>query len=243
MANTNNYAKMLNILPILILTGFLSGCASLEQVYVDPVDPFEPYNRFMHETNDDLDRAVLKPLAEMYEEQVSPGFNQGVNHFFGNLADLKSSLNNVLQLKFKNAYDDLRRVAINTTLGIGGIRDVASSWGIAKHGEDFGQTLGYWGLDPGPYIRWPLLGPSNLRDSVGMVGDWYTNPISYMDDEYAISLSLLEMVDLRADLLNASRLLETAALDPYIFVRDAYLQQRRYKVYDGNPPEQFDFFD
>jgi phospholipid-binding lipoprotein MlaA len=157
------------------------------------------------------------------------------------LGDITSAINNLLQFKVGRAFSDLGRVAINTTIGIGGLFDVASNMNLPRYGEDFGQTLGAWGVASGPYLVLPIIGPSSLRDSVGVVADWFTDPVTYVqDDTLRWSLRGLDLVDTRADMLNASRVLDQAALDPYSFVRDAYLQKRRNEVYDGNPPEEED---
>jgi len=133
------------------------------------------------------------------------------------------------------------RVAINSTVGILGLIDVASNMNLPRYNEDFGQTLGVWGFGPSPFIVLPLLGPSSGRDTVGLVVDWYTDPITHInDDDWRYGLRGLDIIDTRADLLNASRVLEEASLDPYAFIRDAFLQRRRSLVYDGNPPDEFD---
>lgn len=218
----------------------LGGCATGE--YRDPRDPLEPLNRVTHNFNDMLDRAVIKPLAQGYQFIMPEPADQGVTNFFNNLADIRSALNNLLQAKIGRAFSDVGRVAINTTVGILGLIDVASNMNLPRYGEDFGQTLGVWGFGSGPYIVLPLLGPSTGRDTVGLVVDWYTDPITHIsDDEWRWALRGLDLVDTRAGLLSASRVLEEAALDPYAFVRDAFLQRRQSLVYDGNPPDEFEF--
>lgn len=145
----------------------------------------------------------------------------------------------MLQFKLGRAASDLGRVAFNTTLGVLGFFDVATNMNLPHYGEDFGQTLGVWGSSPGPYIVLPLLGPSSGRDAVGLVLDWFSNPVSYIEDDgVRLAVASLWFVDKRADLLTASKLVEQAALDPYEFVRNAYLQKRRHDVYDGNPPPE-----
>ena len=227
----------------LLLGAFLGlgGCATGEDR--NPRDPLEPLNRAVHSFNTDLlDRAVLKPLAQGYQYIMPEPANQGVTNFFNNLADIRSALNNLLQFKIGRAFSDVGRVAINSTVGVLGLIDVASNLNLPRHGEDFGQTLGVWGFGPGPFIVWPLLGPSSGRDSVGLVVDWYTDPITHInDDNWRLGLRGLDLIDTRADLLSASRVLEEAALDPYAFMRDAFLQRRRSLVYDGNPPDEFEF--
>ncbi|MCG6965144.1 MAG: VacJ family lipoprotein [Chromatiaceae bacterium] len=215
----------------------LVGCAT--GVDADPLDPLEDYNRSMYQFNDALDRAVIKPLARGYQAITPAPVNKGITNFFNNLSDVRSAVNNLLQFKIGRAFSDVGRVAINSTVGILGLLDVANNMNLPRYDEDFGQTLGVWGMGPGPYIVLPFFGPSSGRDGVGVVVDWFTDPVMLIDDN-AIRWGLrgLDVVDTRADLLNASRVLEQAALDPYAFVRDAYIQRRRDLVYDGNPPEE-----
>jgi len=217
----------------------IGGCATVDPDFADPRDPWEGFNRAMYSFNDTLDRAIIKPLAQGYNAIVPSPVNKGVTNFFSNLADVTSAINNLLQFKVGRAFSDLGRVAVNTTIGIGGLFDVASNMDLPRYGEDFGQTLGTWGVASGPYIVLPIIGPSSGRDTVGVVVDWFTDPVTYVeDDTLRWSLRGLDLIDTRADLLNASRVLDQAALDPYAFVRDAYLQRRRSEVHDGNPPEE-----
>jgi phospholipid-binding lipoprotein MlaA len=212
----------------------LGGCASTG----NPRDPLEPMNRAVYKFNDGVDNLVLKPAAGMYRDLVPQFIRTGVSNFFSNINDVIVALNNVLQGKIPAAINDVGRVLVNTTLGVFGMMDPATELGVEKNNEDFGQTLGFWGLGDGPYIVLPFLGPSSLRDTAGWVGDTYTWPITYLEPtRHRNALIGLRLVSTRADLLEASRILETAALDPYEFVRDAYLQRRRNLVYDGNPPD------
>ncbi len=211
----------------------LAGCATNG----DPRDPLEPLNRGIYQFNDGADRIVIKPVARLYENIVPRFMRTGVGNFFSNLNDVIVALNDLLQGKVTQAGSDVARLAINTTVGVLGLFDFATGWGFEKHEEDFGQTLGYWGIGDGPYIVLPILGPSNLRDTVGWVGDYYAWPITYVDDDSTRNILIgVRIISARADLLAASSILETAALDPYVFVRDAYLQRRRNLVYDGKPP-------
>jgi phospholipid-binding lipoprotein MlaA len=211
----------------------LAGCATGK----NPRDPFEGFNRGVYEFNEAVDKAVLKPVAEGYRFVVPQFVRSSVGNFFSNLNDVLVAINNVLQGKFKAAYSDFGRVAINSTIGIGGLFDVATEAGIDKHDEDFGQTLGWWGVRDGPYIVLPFFGPSTARDTVGRVGDYFTDVLTYVDPTRSRNiLRGSRIVNRRAELLDASKVLETAALDPYEFVRDAYLQRRRTLVYDGSPP-------
>lgn len=219
-----------------------AGCASIDADLRDPRDPFEGFNRAMYRFNDGLDRAIVKPLARGYRAIVPSPVDKGVTNFFSNLADVRSAINNLLQFKVERALNDVSRVAVNTTFGVLGLIDVASNVNLPRYDEDFGQTLGAWGSEPGPYIVLPILGPSSGRDAIGLVVDWFADPLTYLDDDTVRwSLRGLNMVDTRADLLSASRVLEEAALDPYAFVREAYLQKRQHEVYDGNPPEELPY--
>jgi phospholipid-binding lipoprotein MlaA len=214
----------------------LGGCATTGGGG-DPRDPFEPMNRAVYKFNDEFDKAIAKPVAEAYRAFVPPIVRTGVGNFFSNINDVLVALNNALQGKVPDAINDLGRVAVNTTLGVLGFRDVATELGVPKNNEDFGQTLGRWGFRDGPYIVLPILGPSSARDTFGWVGDIYTSPLVGVDNvNLRNSLIGVRFVTVRADLLEASNILDTAALDPYEFVRDAYLQRRRNLVYDGNPP-------
>ena len=237
-------ANMLRTLTLLAALG-LGGCASVSGP-PDERDPFESFNRTMYAFNDAADRAVIKPVATGYRDHVPRPIRTGIANFFGNLQDVIVLVNDLLQLKFEQGMSDFSRIVFNTTFGLLGFIDVATHMGLPKHNEDFGQTLGYWGVPPGPYLVLPFLGPSNARDAVGLVGDIYVHPMfqGLITDE-AVSWGAvgLRYVDLRAQLLGATKVVDEAALDPYAFVRDAYLQRRRNLVYDGNPPPdpRFDF--
>jgi phospholipid-binding lipoprotein MlaA len=201
-------------------------------------DPFEPVNRAIFGFNEALDRAVLTPLAKGYEAVVPQLARQGVSNFFGNFGDGWSAINQALQGKGEAAATMTMRVATNTLFGIGGLFDVASDLGMERQSEDFGQTLGRWGMPAGPYIVWPLLGPSTGRDTLGRPLDlaWSTS-LAINDDGVNVGLAMLQLVDTRASLLSASRVVDGIALDKYSFIRDAYVARRRNLVYDGNPPE------
>jgi phospholipid-binding lipoprotein MlaA len=220
----------------------LGGCATGPDA--DPRDPLEPFNRGVFQFNDDLDQAFIQPLAKGYNAIMPGPLNQGVTNFFNNLRDVDSAVNNLLQLKIGRAFSDLGRVAVNTTVGILGFVDVASNLNLPSYKEDFGQTLGVWGFETGPYLVLPFFGPSSGRDGVGVVVDWFIDPLYLIDDDgLKWGLRGLRLVDTRADLLNASRVFSQAALDPYSFIRDAYLQRRRSQVFDGNPPEEEPVFE
>ena len=217
------------------LVGFflLSGSATA----ADPRDPFESFNRGVYRFNEQLDRAVLKPVAEGYRKVLPEFLRQSVSNVFSNLNDVRVGLNNTLQGKFTTAYSDFGRVMINSTLGVLGLFDIASEAGIEKHDEDFGQTLGWWGVGNGPFLMLPILGPSTVRDTAGLGVDYFTDPVTYVDPSRSQNqLMGTRIVDRRAELLDAKKVLDAAALDQYEFLRDAYLQRRRNLIYDGKPP-------
>lgn len=218
----------------------VSACASVSGP-PHPKDPWEGYNRRMHAINDALDSAVLKPAAMSYQEGA-PGFVQeGVSNFFANLEDIGAGLNNLLQGKFAEGASDLARFAFNSVVGIAGLWDVATPLGLEKHTEDFGQTLGWWGVPPGPYFVIPALGPSTLRDAPARYVDPSTAYGRAIDPDWIwYSLYGLDAVRSRAGLLKAERILDEAALDKYTFTRDAWLQRRRSHVFDGRPPRDPD---
>jgi phospholipid-binding lipoprotein MlaA len=203
-------------------------------------DPLEGWNRGVQKFNDGVDEAVLKPVAEGYRKVVPEFVRTGVTNFFGNLGDGWSAVNHLLQGKPAGALNMTLRMAVNTTFGLGGVLDIATEAGIEREAEDFGQTLGVWGLPAGPYLVLPLLGPSSLRDSAGTALSFSTRTSpQYTDDQGTLNGALLlNVVNTRANLLGATRLLDDLAADRYTFLRDAYTARRRSLVYDGNPPEE-----
>lgn len=229
-------------LAMVAVVGASSGCATVEvprASFDNPRDPWQNWNRKVFSFNETLDFYVLVPVATTYET-ITPGFVRlGVKNFFNNFADAWSAVNNVLQGKLVPALTDVARVGTNTVLGMGGLFDVASETGLEPSYEDFGQTLGRWGAPPGPYVVWPLFGPSNVRESFALPLDRGISP-SLLINDVAVQwgLSALQIVNVRAGLLGAGRVLEGAALDKYSFVRDAYLQRRRSLVFDGDPPDE-----
>ena len=203
----------------------------------DPRDPFEPVNRGIYRFNDRLDKAVMRPTARVYQRVVPQFVRQSVSNAFLNVNDVRVAFNNAMQGKFVVAYADLGRVLINSTWGLLGLFDIASEAGIERHQEDFGQTLGWWGIPDGPYIMLPLFGPSNARDTAGWAVDYFTDPLTYVEPTRASNqITATKLVSRRAELLDASKVLDAAALDPYSFVRESYFQRRRNLVYDGKPP-------
>ena len=220
-----------------LLAALSAGCATGPQAH--PKDPFEPMNRRVAAFNDVLDDNVLKPVATGYRDYTPDFLQTGVSNFFRNLSDVLSTVNNGLQLKGHDTAASFMRVTVNTIFGIYGIFDVATPIGLERHPEDFGQTLGYWGVPDGPYLVLPLFGPSTVRDASVLPLEFALDPVSNHDitDERNLAV-LTRIVDKRASLLKTTSLLSGAAIDKYSFTRDGYLQFRRNQVYDGNPPEE-----
>jgi phospholipid-binding lipoprotein MlaA len=227
----------------LLLAGGLAACASIPPgAGANPADPWEVYNRHVFDFNDRVDRALLKPVAQAYEAVLPRDARVCVNNAFLNFLEPVNAINNLLQAKPSEAMTDVSRFLWNSTAGLLGCFDLAAIAGAARSNEDFGQTLGHWGAEPGPYFVLPLLGPSTVRDTFGRLFDFLgTDPVWYIQQiPLRNSLVGLRLVDTRASLLPAEKLLEAAALDRYQFLRDAFLQLRRNLVYDGNPPRLLD---
>ncbi|HEY3301571.1 MAG TPA: VacJ family lipoprotein [Methylophilaceae bacterium] len=214
----------------------ISGCATTGNK-----DPYEGYNRAVYKFNDVADKAVIKPIAGAYKAVTPPPIKTGVSNFFSNIGTLITAINDLLQFKLSKAMTDIGRFAINTTVGIGGLIDVASMDGIPQNHEDFGQTLAVWGVGDGGFTVLPFFGPSTLRDTAGLVVDTYAfDPVSYINDVRARNQTrLLRGLDTRANLLPASDLIDDAALDPYAFMRDAYMQHRKIEIQDGAGKSEF----
>lgn len=213
----------------------LGGCATSG----NPKDPIEGFNRAMFGFNEAVDKAVIKPVAQGYEAVLPSPVRTGVTNFFGNIADVFIGVNNLLQGKPADAFNDWGRVLVNTTIGILGLFDVASEMGMEKHDEDFGQTFGRWGVGDGAYVVLPFFGPRTVRDTVGLAIDVSVDPVANIDHvPTRNSLLALRIVDTRADLLPADKVIEEAALDKYAYVRDGYLQRRQSLIHDGNPPRE-----
>ena len=214
-----------------------SGCATVPNP--DPRDPYESFNRGVFSFNDGLDKAVLKPVATAYHDVLPGPLRLMVRNFFSNISDVFIGVNNMLQGKPGEGLNDWARVLFNTTFGLAGINDVASEMGLEKHNEDFGQTFGVWGAASGPYLVLPFFGPSDGRDAVGLGFDLYLSPLlGYHNVPVRNSMTGLRVVSERSDLLEASTILQQAALDKYSFTRDFYLQRRKSLIYDGNPPRE-----
>ncbi|RJG02324.1 VacJ family lipoprotein [Noviherbaspirillum sedimenti] len=224
----NRYSHRVSAVAVAIA---LTGCAS------SPHDPLEGFNRAMFTFNDTLDKAALTPAAKAYQAALPSFVQTGIGNFFGNLGDVWTGVNNFLQGKIEAGAQDVVRVTANSTLGVLGLFDIASDAGVPKHSEDFGQTLGSWGVPSGPYVVLPFFGASTVRDTAALPLDIYGDPWTYKEPlRWRNTGTVLRLVDRRASLLDASNLLEDAALDRYQFVRDAYMQRRLSQVYDGDPP-------
>ncbi len=234
MKNIATYARWMGFSAVLSV---LAACATGPQA--NPLDPFEPFNRGVTRFNDTVDENVLVPVATTYTRVLPSFVRTGIANFFNNVGDVWNLANNVAQAKLQNSAQTFMRLNVNTIFGLGGLLDIATEAGIDRHDEDFGQTLGYWGVGSGPYLVLPLLGPSTVRDAAALPVDRWGDPISHMNDvAWRNSLNVLNLVDTRAKYLRAGRLLDDAALDKYTFTRDAYLQHRRSDIYDGNPPDE-----
>ncbi len=207
---------------------------------IDNRDPFIDINRLVFEFNEYFDNLLLRPVAVAYVNFAPPPLRTGVNNFFGNVDDLNTMANNLLQGKIGDAVSDCGRILINTTVGLGGLIDVASELGLEKHQEDFGQTLGAWGVEPGPYVVLPIFGASSVRDTFGFVIDSFANPVYYLeDDKVRVSTYGVERVDWRMGLMQAEALVTG---DSYLFVREAQFQNREYQVRDGEIDDPFGDF-
>lgn len=230
------YKNLFKLLAALIIALSLIGCASQSNK-----DPLEGINRGIYKFNDVADKAVIKPVAKGYKAIAPTPVRSGINNFFNNLRTLTSVLNNLLQFKFSNAFSEAGRFVINTTFGVAGFIDVAGMDKIPVHKEDFGQTLGHWGVNSGAYLVLPFIGPSTVRDTTGLVVDTATtDPITYTHNIGEIrlhnQLRAAQFIDKRTELLDATDIVDEASLDPYAFMRDAYLQHRASAVQDGLVP-------
>lgn len=215
----------------------VAGCATGPQA--NARDPLEPLNRGIFAFNDAADRAVFKPAAIVYRDVTPVLVRAGVTNFFSNLEDAWSFVNSLLQAKGQAAASNFMRVSVNTVMGLGGILDPASEMRIERQREDFGQTLGWWGVPAGPYLVLPLLGPSTLRDVVAMPVDFKGDIVGYLSHvPTRNTFKVLDLLDTRTGLLSVSSALDEVALDKYSFTREAFLQRRANSVYDGNPPEE-----
>lgn len=212
----------------------LAGCATTGK---NPEDPWEAYNRKVFAFNDALDRGVVKPVTKGYQAVTPDIVEQGVSNFFANIDDVGNSMNNLLQGQVKASASDILRVVINSTVGFAGLVDVATHAGLTKHDEDFGQTLGVWSFESGPYVVLPLIGPSTVRDGFGFAVDYATDPVFHIEDEsIRYPLSTLDVINTRADLLKAEAVIGNDFFDRYSTIRNAFLQYRKRLVHNGKMP-------
>lgn len=215
----------------------LAGCATVERP--DPRDPLESFNRSMFSFNDELDKAILKPVATIYREAMPQPVRTAITNFMGNLDDVWSFFNNLMQGKGQAAAQTFMRVNVNTFFGLGGLLDIATEARIERRREDFGQTLAVWGFPSGPYVVLPFFGPSTMMDVVAMPVDMRGDLINHIEDiPVRNSLKVLDQLDLRASFLSLGQAIDEAALDKYTFTREAFLQRRRSAIFDGNPPDE-----
>jgi len=231
--------KLIKLLFSCLLMLLATGCATL-----DNKDPLETVNRGVYQFNEVADNTVFKPVAKAYKAVTPSPIRKGINNFFSNLKSITTVVNDILQLKFAHAFTDAGRFVINSTFGLAGFIDVASMDNIPAHTEDFGQTLGHWGVGNGAYLVLPFIGPSTVRDTTGFIVDTTTSdPITYTHNIGEIrlhnQLRAIQFLDKRTELLDAKDIVDDASLDPYAFTRDAYLQRRASQVQDGIVPDEF----
>jgi phospholipid-binding lipoprotein MlaA len=233
--------KWLLLVAVIVMT----GCAGAGQRPAGDVDPFERFNRAVFKFNKEADRTALEPTARAYSESLPSGVKGAITNFFRNLYEPTVLVNQVLQGKPKEALSDMWRFAFNSTVGVLGLFDVASKLGLERHDEDFGQTLAVWGVEEGPFLMLPFLGPSNVRDGVGLIPYYFvTDPrVAVKGPWTSAALIAVDVVDTRANFLGSEALVEAAALDPYLFIREAYRQRRLNQVYDGNPPMNYELLE
>ena len=245
MSNINTQKPTPNtrqILGVLILSSALSACSTMPSQ--DKNDPWESWNRDVHDFNKDVDDVILKPVAKGYQDITPNPVDESISNVFSNINDIGVTINDFLQLKLVQGGMDASRFLINTTAGVVGIFDVASMIDLPKHNEDFGQTLGFWGVPSGGYMVLPFLGASSPRDTVGLIGDALFNPLTYVSffggfaaNAASAAATAVDVADTRSDLMSSDKILNEASVDRYDFVKNAYKQRREYLIHDGNPPE------
>ena len=225
------------LISLMMLVLLLSSCSTTGS---SKNDPLEPMNRAIFQFNEVVDDNIFEPVAKTYKYITPDPVETGVSNFFSNIGEVSTIANDVFQFKFKQAGYDFLRFSINTSIGVLGIFDVATSVGLKKNNEDFGQTLGYWGIPQGPYLVLPFFGASTFRDAPGLYADMQISPINQLDNEEELTLNALNAISTRARLLRATKILDTAAKDKYIFIRESYLQKRESMVNDGDSEEDFE---
>jgi len=237
--NSRNKYGIKPVIANLLLLALLNGCASMPE---NPDDPYESWNRSTQAFNDDFDATIMEPLAKGYLFTTPEPVNRGVTNFFSNIDDIGVSINSLLQFKIKQGSMDMGRFLVNTTVGIVGVMDVATLIDLPKHNEDFGQTLGVWGVPPGPYLVLPFWGPSSPRGTAGLVGDALMDPVNYtIFGGFAVSAigtlsDAIDVTDTRAGLMSSEKMITEAAIDRYSFIKNSYQQHREYLIYDGSVP-------
>ncbi len=235
------------LLSSLIFSITLVGCATTATPVADQDDPWAGWNRGTQTFNDNLDKAILKPMAKGYQYITPEIVDEGVSNFFSNLSDIGVFINDFLQLKFTQGSMDAGRFLINTTAGVAGFIDVATMINLPKHKEDFGQTMGFWGVPSGSYLVLPFFGPSSPRDTFGLIGDALLNPLTYVSVFGGAAVNaataggrVVDVTDTRADLMTSEKIVDEASVDRYDFIKNSYIQNREYVVHDGNPPDEND---
>jgi phospholipid-binding lipoprotein MlaA len=225
---------------LFVAVALAGGCATSQPRSADAVeaDPLEPANRVFYDFNEMLDRYFMRPVAETYVDITPRPVRTAVTNFFSNLTYLNVIVNDFLQGKFYQGVNDTARFVINSTLGLGGLFDVATDAGLPAHQEDFGQTLAVWGAGQGAYLYLPVRGPNSVRDAPDMVTSYFLNPLSYVTGAVLWPVTALNVVNMRANLLDETRIRDEAAVDAYSFTREAYIQRRQYLIFDGNPPTE-----
>lgn len=244
MMKRNHPAVFLSLICVVLI----SGCATVrprdqEENFLNRIDPHENINRKSYTFTDVIDRKIMEPVADFYIDHVPDRIRRHVGNFYDNLGYPNVALNSFLQGKVRQGFEDSLRFIVNSSVGVGGLFDMASHMGLVQHDEDFGQTLGVWGVNAKTYIFIPLLGPSSNRDIAGIPVSIIADPLFFagifvLGAPVTVPLGILGAIDLRARLSGPMKIRDEAALDPYLFVRDAYLQQRKHLIYDGNPPHE-----
>ena len=237
MASRSESVNRLTVLLAAAALALVAGCAGPQPRNGDP-DPLEPANRVFFDINEGLDRTLIKPIAETYDKYTPQPAKTAISNFFANLNYLSVILNSFLQGKFGQGFSDTGRFIVNSTLGFGGLADVATDMGLPAHNEDFGQTLAVWGFGGGPYVYLPIQGPNATRDLPDIVTSMLLNPLTYISGGVLIPITALRVINLRANLLDETRIRDEAAVDSYSFTREAYLQRRNYLIHDGSPPSE-----
>ena len=241
---SNKITTLLKLILLLATLPLVFACTTAQTresgMDVHNIDPLEPVNRNIYAFNENMDRYLVKPVATGYAIVTPDILQTGITNFFNNLEYLNVIVNSSLQGKLDQSLSDIFRFLTNSTLGIGGLFDVATPMGLDAHNEDLGQTFAVWGTGQGAYLTLPLFGPNTVRDAPDLVSSWVLDPITYITSAISLPATALKLINKRANLLESSKMLNEAALDPYSFLREYYLQQRNYLIFDGPPPANLD---